>query len=208
MAIDIQDAVIKQLATYFNAALPVGDARFVKAAVEGWPEWEEGITEVSSSFVSITPMSASVSLHAPIASAVVDDPDDPGNPAKALVTYRMGDANLEVMLDLWSPYKVRLAELAHVVDCNLHNDLPYSTGLILDVADYYGARLSVYDIESITLKSTSETSAAGAHRKTWVLKCHIDVLCQATSPRQAEILLTGSTTLAGATLTEALLTIS
>lgn len=200
--LDIQAAAVRTLAAYFDTALPALDADFLPC-VEGWPEWEEERVDTTGPFVSITPVRAGVAWHTPVTHAQSNT-----SATEALVTYRLADVDLTLQVDLWDPYKERLHERAYLVEQAYHNDLPYSSGLILTATDHLDSRLSVYLAQEVRRVATTMSAKAGEQRKTWVLRAHMDMLVQATSPRQAQITALGTYTIGGVALAEPLLTVS
>lgn len=200
--LDIQAAAVRAINTYLDTKLPVADPAFLPC-VEGWPEWEEDRMDVSGPFVSITPVRANIVWHTPVVHAQSNT-----SATEALVTYRLATAQLLLQVDLWDPYAERLHERAYMVEQAYHNDLPFTSGLTLTVAEHLDSRLSVYRTEEVRRVATSNSAKVGEQRKTWLLAAHMDLLVQATSPRQAQITAVSTYTIGGVPLTEPTLVVS
>lgn len=99
--------------------------------------------------------------------------------------WAVADLTIKAQLDLWTPYRATRDEVAQLIRTNLHDDIPYRTGLHLTHADYYSRDITVHgdevrDPRGVTMPQT------GVWRRTWTLTITTPEVVEQLTPQQLE----------------------
>jgi hypothetical protein len=149
-------------------------------ALRGWPEREEDLDLASGPVVSVTQAGeATYDWCSPV--PIAEDLDG----AEVLVTWRLGDFEVEFQLDVWAAFRATRDAAAALVEAALHDDLFGGTGLELALGDaYFDQVLGVILVSSQALDD-ADAVATREWRQRMIVRCTLGIAAQGTSPAQA-----------------------
>lgn len=152
----------------------------ISRALRGWPEREEDLDLTSGPVISVTQAGdAEIEACAPYPIVEASDPDSDD----LLVTWRIGDCTVEFQLDVWAGYRAVRDQAAALLEAALNDDLPYTAGLQLELADYFDQNMGVELVSSRPLDD-ADAATTREWRQRMVVRCVLGICAQGRQPPQ------------------------
>jgi len=161
MATESAVAALDALVTYFQSAL--GSSFRVR---RGWPE--PGVDLDLQTGPVLTLFTSGEGDHESVSPYQVDA----ATVSESItVTYKTANLKFRAQLDLWAQYRYARDQAATSVGAVLHNDLPFTTGLVLTTTP---GRPVHAVARALNFPDDGESVAAGEWRRTWMLDVQTD----------------------------------
>lgn len=180
------DSALDTIAAYFAGLAGIAAAR------RGWPEHQQDLDLSGGPVCTLTFVDDARQLIAPW--PVAEGPT---------VTYKVAEYEIAAQLDLWAAYRAQRDDAAAVVEAGLHNRLPILHGLYLTQADYFSRPLTIVASQGRN-DDQPDDAVVGEWRRRWMLTITTDLVVQANTPQQLELILrttSGGTTESDTTIT-------
>lgn len=153
--IDPVASALNALSTYLASAVTMPSGGYPTVSYRrGWPERNQDLDLTQGSVVVLTAGEDTGQEHAPIR---LSHDTDTGE-----TLYKVGDLIAPVLLTIWSPTRATLDDLLpRLRHALVGADVPYTMGLTLTQADYYGVKVR-FDVAGKGRQPTPTGPEAGA----------------------------------------------